>query len=393
MKNLRLLGLLAMLGLIILGAAGCSETGVTETAQVAVDDYDDMDMDKAYGGLTMTDEEAAFGDEYFTGTDYLYEEAEADDPLQQETDPTLVADVLAYEDEVANGDPNGPQRPVITVVRMLWGQLDGLPEDITDNAGDLSVYNWSGRLQVDRGIAVVRRVILFERPWDHLLPRPDRRTVAWTSFTGPHFDGLVVQIIEPPVEADPGVTPPPVNMLRLSMPEVGIELAFPMPEVDGLDETYPVDEAGNALRLEGHLLTDVDLCPKGFLGGVWIADPLFDEEGDQVADGFFKGRWVDIFGRMRGYLRGRYGVNDAGEKVFFGKYISRSGRCRGLLAGHYGSDPESGRGAFQGEWINAAETVEGVLGGHYIQIPERPGGFFAGRWATLCDQDAVESIQ
>ena len=69
MKNLRILGILAMLGLLILGATGCGETGsLAVNEQSAVDDYDDMDMNKANGGLTMTDEADGFGDTYYTDT-------------------------------------------------------------------------------------------------------------------------------------------------------------------------------------------------------------------------------------------------------------------------------------------------------------------------------------
>jgi len=384
MKHLRILGILAMMGLLVLGVTGCSETGqITggdETA--AVDEFETMDMNKAYGGLTLTDETDAFGDDYYTDTEYEYEDDASDDPLQ------LDPEVLAYEAEIANGDPTTPNRPTITVVKLLWGQLDGLIEDIDES---YDVLDWSGMLRVDRGIVVVRRVILFERPGDHLVhPRIDRHTVAFVSRTGPHFDGLIVEIIEPPLNADDPAVSPEVNMLHLSTPQISLD--FAMVDVNGLDETYPVDEQGNALRIEGHLLTDLDLCPKGFLSGIWVARPLVDEDGTVLADGFFKGRWVNVWGNMMGYLRGRYGANDAGENVFFGKYINRGGQFRGILAGTYGPNEVTGRGEFHGNWINAAETVEGVLGGQYFQIPDRPGGFFSGRWATLCDPEAIDTI-
>ena len=389
MKNLRILGLLTLLGLIILGAAGCSETpGVTETADIAVDDYDQMDMSKANGGLTATDEAENFDDAYYEDTAYLYADADAEDPMD-EVEPALADEVANYEDELVNSDPDDPTRPRITVVRLLWGQLDGLVDDIDD---DINALDWSGMLRVDRGIAVARRVILFERPWDSLVrPRIDRHTVAWFSHTGPHYDGLVIQIIEPPVEPEPDGTLPEPIMLHLVTPQITLDI--PLDEVAGLDETYPVDELGNALSFEGFRLTDVDLCPKGFLSGIWVADPQYDEDGTLIANGYFKGRWMTIWGRVKGLLRGRYGVDDMGENVFFGKYVSRNGQFRGLLSGTYGPGPSEGHGFFEGQWINAAETVEGVLGGQYMQIPDRPGGFFAGRWATLCDQDAVDDIQ
>jgi hypothetical protein len=385
MKHLRILAILAMMSLLVLGVTGCSETGqITggdETA--ATDEFETMDMNKAYGGLTLTDETDAFGDDYYVDTEYEYEDDASDDPLQ------LDPEVLAYEDEVANGDPANPNRPTITVVKLLWGQLDGLVDDIDES---FDVLDWSGMVSVDRGIAVVRRVILFERPYDHLVhPRIDRHTVAFVSHTGPHFDGLIIEIIEPPLDADDPADRPEVNMLHVATQQISLD--FAMADVNGLDEIYPVDEMGNALRIEGHLLTDLDLCPKGFLSGIWVARPLVDEDGTVLADGYFKGRWVNVWGNMMGYLRGRYGVNDAGENVFFGKYINRGGQFRGILAGTYGPNEETGRGEFHGNWINAAETVEGVLGGQYFQIPDRPGGFFSGRWATLCDPEAIDTLK
>ena len=390
MSKLRILALMAMMALLVWGASGCSESsGVTGETEVAIDDYDGMDMDKSNGGLTMTDETADFGDAYFEETAYLYEDADAEDPLE-DVDPELVSEVADYEAELVEGDPADPARPTITVVRLLWGQLDGDVADIDDGFDE--VLDWSGMLRVDRGIAVVRRVILFERPWDSLVrPRIDRHTAAWISHTGPHYDGLLVEIIEPAVQPDASGELPPANVLHLSTPQISLDI--PMSEVDGLDETYPVDDFGNALSIEGHYLSDVDLCPKGFLSGVWVADPLVDAEGEVVADGYFKGRWMSIWGRVKGLLRGRYGVNDMGENVFFGKYVARNGQFRGLLSGTYGPTGEPGHGAFEGRWINEAETVVGVLGGRYVRIEDRPGGFFAGRWATLCDLEAVESIE
>ncbi|MBC8422866.1 hypothetical protein H8E07_01965 [bacterium] len=383
MKHLRILGILAMMALLVLGATGCSETTQINDEMAAADEFETMDMNKAYGGLTLTDETDAFGDDYYTETENEYEDDASDDPLQ------LDPEVLAYEDEVVNGDPTTPNRPKITVVKLLWGQLDGLVEDIDES---FDVLDWSGMVSVDRGIAVVRRVILFERPYDHLVyPRIDRQTIAFMSHTGPHFDGLIIEIIEPPLNDDDPSDRPEVNMLHIATQQINLD--FAMVDVNGLDEIYPVDEMGNALRIEGHLLTDLDLCPKGFLAGIWVARPLVDADGTVLADGFFKGRWVNLWGSMMGYLRGRYGVNDAGENVFFGKYINRGGQFRGILAGNYGPNAETGRGEFHGNWINAAETVEGVLGGQYVQIPDRPGGFFSGRWATLCDPEAIDTLK
>lgn len=382
MKHLKSITILAVLALTAVWLGGCSETGdMVATGETGVDDYATLDLDKAYGGLTPTDEPTAFGDAYFDAADGEDLESASDDPLQ--TDP----EVLELEDRA--GDPESPQRPDVTVLRLTWGRLNGAIED-RDEAVD--ALDWSGLLNVDEGIAVARRLILFERPRDHLVrPRIDRQTVAWVSHTGPHYDGLIVEILRPrpaggaeDAATDAG---PAVKRLHLSTPQVSFDI--PLDELDGLDRTVLVDDAGNALRIEGHRLGDEDLCPKGFLSGIWIAE--VDEETG--AAGYFKGRWVGLWGQLKGHMRGVYGVNSDGESVFYGKTINRSGRFLGLLSGTYAGGEEPGHGVFNGEWVDAAETVEGVLGGEWVQIEGRPGGFYSGRWATLCDDEAVESIR
>ncbi len=381
-RKLFLLGLLALAGLLTLGLTGCGgEQGATVPADAAVVDDEAMDLDQAYGGLTFTDEAPAFGDEYYAAVSLEDQASASDDPLQYD------AEVRELEDAALQPAGTGaPPPPRIIALRLTWGRLDGAPEDIRE---ELQGLDWSGRLHVDRGLVVVRRVILFERPRDHLVrPRPDRRTVAWVSHTGPHFDGLIVEIIEPAAPADSanvGTVPP--NMLHLVTPQITLDI--PVAELAGLDATRPVDALGNALRLEGHRVTDEDLCPKGFLGGVWKAD----RDSTTVEGGVFKGRWVGLWGQLHGFMRGRYGLDSSGERVFFGKYIDQRGRCRGMLAGTWEVADESGRGRFHGEWHNAAGTIEGVLGGDYGQAAERPGGFFTGRWTTLCDPETVESLR
>ena len=77
-----------------------------------------------------------------------------------------------------------------------------------------------------------------------------------------------------------------------------------------MDDIYPVAPEGNAVHFVGFDLSDVDPCPAGFLGGRWIDNPESEVEG-----GMFQGRWVGLHGLTEGHLRGRYGVNEAGERV------------------------------------------------------------------------------
>jgi len=362
-----------------LGLAGCGENpaGSGSGATPADDDWSAIDLDKEYGGLTATDEPVAFADPFLEAA--LAEDAagEAGDPVA--LDPEVRALEAAAD---STGDPGMP-RPRFTFLRVTWGMLDSPADSLGAAAEGIESLDWSGSLRIDRGVVVVRRLILFERPGDHLLlPRPDRRTVGWVSRTGRHYDGIVVEIIEPPVRPDSTGTLPPPN--RLHFRTAPFAASFDVAELAGLERTFPVPPEGNAVRFSGFGLSAPAACPKGFLGGRWVAT------GDST--GVFKGRWMTLHGRLAGLMRGVWGYNDAGERVFVGKWIDRDGRFRGLLRGAWEPGAELGHGGFRGRWVNAAQTLEGVLGGEYVALPERPGGFYAGRWSALCDPEAVGQI-
>ncbi len=358
----------ALAALLLLWGCGQDRDGPTGAGEVA-DDYSAIDLDHPDGGLTPTDEPALAADPYVKAALAADAAAAADDPLA--ADPEV-----ARLERLAQADPPpGGPRPRITFLRVTWGMLDAAPD--AQRAGDdPQPLDWSGLMRVERGLLIVRRLIDFERPGDHLVrPRIDRHTVAWVSHTGPDHDGLLVQILEPPAAPDSLGPPPPPN--RLHFRTGPLSRTFDLAELAGLELTVPVDGAGNAVRFCGHQLTSPPPCPRGFLAGLWRA------ESD--SNGLLIGQWCSLHGRLDGFVRGGFGRNAAGEGVFRGKYLSREGRFRGFVRGTWDSPGPGLPGHFQGHWVDAAGAPEGVLGGEIVRLrDDRPGGFFAGRWVMTC---------
>jgi len=373
-----------MLGLAF-GLAGCSDDAPTDAALVGVDDFETMDMNLEYGGLTATDEAEAFGDDALLRSAIMDEGMEVTEDEQfggdQNGETRREIERLRRMGEDGQGD--GPHRPRFTFLRIKWGHLEGLDE--VD--GDL--LDWTGALSVDRGIVVVRRVIRFERPFDHLVhPRINPQTVAFVSHTGGHFDGLLIEIIERPADEEGEDLEP--NRLHF---ETGpFTQSFVVSELPGLDEIFAVEPEGNSIHFNGFNLHDLNPCPRGFLSGLWR--PLADAEADTTGRmGHFRGRWVGLHGHIRGFLRGAYGMDDEGNRVFFGKYIDRAGRFGGFLGGTWEpADEESNWAAFHGQWMSRSGETEGLLGGRAFNLPVTPGGFFEGRWVTACEPEAEEMI-
>ena len=169
-------------------------------------------MDQAYGGLTATDEEVAFGDEALKAMMLAEDQEAVIDPLAD--DPV----VLEMEERSRHRERYGEgERPRFTYLRLRWGMLRG-PEDSTTVERPCDMTDWTGTIRTDRGLVVVKRMIKFEFPADHVVfPRLDPQTVAFVSRTWCHFDGLVIQIIEPPVD-DAAPRPRSPNKLYIDTP-------------------------------------------------------------------------------------------------------------------------------------------------------------------------------
>lgn len=384
--------LLLALGLFLV--AGCSGDADSPLVadQTATDDYEAIDFNDAYGGLTISDEEEAFGDESLKAMLFLEEGEEVDDPLEQ--DPEVLRLHERAREAVRQGDRHCPD---FTFLRLRWGMLPS-PDDSVGVEPPCDIVDWTGSLRVDRGVVVVKRLIRFEKPLDHVIwPRLDRQTVAFQSYTGCHFDGLVIQIIEPHLEE--GTEPQEPNQLHIDMPlfSVSIDVA----ELAGLDRTADVDDAGHQVQLTGFTLQDVEVCPKGFLSGVWKrlpaeTDELNTDRPDTVDRGermgSFKGAWVTLDGRIKGFLRGGYGVDSDGNRVFRGKAIGRRGHFHALLTGMWEPGDGDDLAAFRGDWVLASGRVEGILGGTAQPVEGTRGGFFTGRWTSLCDEEAENAV-
>jgi len=392
LNHRQLLPLVFALGALAL-LAGCSDEGTDPLAAGAAgDDFENLDFSDPYGGLTASDETEAFGDDALKALLLAEEGEEVDDPLAG--DPQVRAWERMGE---RPSDPTDRARPRFTYLRLRWGMLRG-PGDTLTVEPPCDATDWTGVIRADRGVVVVKRVIRFERPGDHIIwPRLDRRTVAFVSHTYCGFDGLVIQIIEPPVSVDDETAATP-NMLHIDLPLYEADIA--VADLADLDEVVRVDDKGNAIQLTGFGLGDIGYCPKGFLSGVYrvlpaLAETSPDSCGDcGVRMGRWLGAWTDLTGRLRGFMRGGYGVNAAGERVFVGKAIDRRGRFHALIRG--GWEPtgdERELATFRGEWFLASGRLDGVLGGEAHQVEGYPGGFYVGRWTTICDAEAEAEIR
>jgi len=328
------------------------------------------DLDSPTGGYTTSDEQPAFGeaDEYAV----LCRESDSTDP----SDPySRIVDTI-----VARGAR-------LYDFRAIWGHLAALEDSTSDDSCPL---DWSGTLTFRGGIIAVERIIAFE-PGDSLI-RVDKSTIRWISRTGPSIDGIQVKLVvcAGAGNADSSASVSPA----LELVAGPFSRTFTLDELASLNLVETVDECGNGVSIMSALA--LPACLHGHLMGVWTANASDTSAAADTSDsngvvrGSFKGVWFGAHGLVSGYLRGVYGTNGAGERVFFGKYIDTTGRFMGILRGTYGRRPERcarceamPRGEFRGEWVGANAEVKGRLRGHWIV--ESPGaGFFHGSWGMNC---------
>jgi hypothetical protein len=212
-----------------------------------------------------------------------------------------------------------------------------------------------------------------------ILPRTDRNRIAWNTMTKGGFDGLRVLVVVPP--ADDG-GPQDANV---SFESNGIVRELGLEELIDYQEVIPAGDNGQQIALRSFLALPYATA-RGWTAGRWV----WSRE-DQ--SGLFAGRWVSralsdgrIGFRTSGFVRGRYGTNPDGEKLFFGKIIDREGRFQGFVKGGWTVAEENDRfhaGTFHGVWTDQTRTSRGTVGGWWRQAVAGSPGAYEGAWVAL----------
>lgn len=307
------------------------------------------DLEDEFGGYRASNEAPGFGDPAMLAE--FGEDGEVTDLLS--TDPQIAEDI---EDSLVD----------VYFLRITWGRLD---PDTTFT----TVADWSGSAQIDKGVLVLLRTIRFDRGDRIIRPRPDRQTLEWTSYTGPHFDGIYMAILVGPNDTSSAEG-------TLTFSTAPFSQTFGYSELDSISEVYTVGPEGNEIAFIGHKKQLVP-CGNGFLEGRWIRT--------QRHQGVVKGKWISRDGSLAGHFQGRWGKRNNGQQVFFGKCIGPDGEFKWLIRARWEYSHSHGEdgGTFVGEWLDRNGQRKGVVGGHFrVGGDNGRKGSIQGRWRLLCPQ-------
>ncbi len=315
---------------------GCEKNNPTEPQN---NELTTESLDKADGGYTTDDEQPGFGDMAMM--------------VEYEESASVVSDTYAAETDSGMTNSSFPAY----FVRLTWGQLQGDSTATTDT-------DWSGSIEINKGVLAVRKAIRFEQNDYIHLPRASRQLVEFTSLTNIHFDGIALIIIDNDSTDTEG-------LLTITAGAYSRTLTFS--ELDSIESIETVDDLGNEFSIVAQV-KDVEPFAGGFFEGKWMRRA--------GKGGTFEGRWINSLGTSVGYMKGIWGQNLRGRNVLFGKYIHRNGSFGGLLAGQWGNDDMDGEsGWMQGRWANRNRTTIGHFKGVWRTSLEVEGkGFFHGRW-------------
>jgi hypothetical protein len=336
MKKYALLSLLIFALSVMLIIGGCSKNSPTEPDQ----EEELTELDRPYGGFDTSDELPAFGDPKIS---VAYDD-------DQDVDDLITLDP-EFTDVIGSDTVNA------YYVRITWGLLEG-DSTATD------IISWDGSATITRGKLGIMKTIRFEGNDRIVLPRPDRKTVQWESVTGPHFDGILLVIVDKDTLNVPGEFIFTTNLYTRT---------FTYDELDSLELVETVTPQGHQVSIQAY---NNQIIPfgGGFLEGQWIKN--------RQHGGIFKGRWINNVGTRVGHLKGIWGENRFGEKVFFGKYVHLNGQFGGILTGKWGyNDQDQNKGWLKGRWVNHSLTAIGTLQGHWkVKEDSTRHGFFHGKW-------------
>jgi len=233
---------------------------------------------------------------------------------------------------------------------------------------------WDGTMALSQGAVRLLNLIDFERPEDRILPRTIPNQIRWTSITHGDQDGLRVLLVVPQTEGAPPDT--------LTFQAGDYRRVIATADLEGLNEVVDVtDSLQVSLRA---VRADPAVSASGFLRGHWGWAP-----GDSV--GRFQGLWVRAGdGRLEGVVRGHYGIDARNASVFYGKYIDVAGHFRGFLRGTWAATAEGAVGApgfresgtFSGHWVDEKGSALGELSGRWMRRGDHTG-VFSGDWKAL----------
>jgi hypothetical protein len=323
-----------------------------------------------------------FGDAYFLSF------------LSGDEDVEITGDPLATDARLCDLEKR-PEAEVM-FVRVLWGNMRRGP-DAADVQTERLVTDWTGSARISDGLLIPLRTIRFE-PRDYLVPPwrqgdPSRQKVEWVSHTGPGRDGVLLKIVVP------SASDTTLRAVRASTNGDGLtaddtfsfdteplQVSFPLETIADLDTLIMVDDT-NGVSFVGFDRDDLsDICPRGYMAGAWIR-----VANDERSGGFFRAKWVGALGHLKGHVRGRWGVNSEGEKVFVGKIIGRNGSYLGHMRGNWEGNG-AGQGLFAGRWEihrpgQQERQLMGAVRGKWVVCDRLVhGGFLRGIWKANCNR-------
>jgi hypothetical protein len=364
----KLIGFIAVMitGGLIAGGCSSSDGGATTTPGDL--DEQTIDLNDANGGFMAVSEDPAFGDVDLAET--VADEETVDNGYDGLSEAARNA-AEAMENDEARRD--------MYLLTIEWGVLDRKLSEGSDAAADYPELDWAGSIALTEGAIRVVSLLSFEKPdGDRVLRGDELRPLElhWESTTHGGHDGIRVLLYVP---SDPAGDIDDL-MLTYSSEQAG-DYTFTLSELAEMSRVEDVGDLGHQISFHSHLVDPTGATLRGFCGGHWGW-----ATGDSV--GTFRGRWVGVHGQAMGFLRGHYGENDEGAKVFFGKYIGNNGEFKGFLRGRYSIVRAGGEleeesyqevGEFHGRWVDSEGNALGRIAGHWSLRNSKPGRF-TGHW-------------